>query len=136
MYPQGIFVGAVLIYLSKFFIKFFGLDTKHWLIKYGLLFLYTTVILWYFSILKIEFDDEKIYEWRYAIISVILGILCILTNFSISKYTSVRSKVESIIGNADKGINEYIIMVGIYLTFSSIMWAILYIKNKDIKHVF
>ena len=118
MYVQGILIGSLLVFYSDKVIKKIGLDEttlKFNIIKCIILFLYITGIFLYFSMLNIEFDEDKLKEKkRYIGYSIGVAALCILAYIGITYNLRIRRKIEDLLGNPSKHINEYIIMTVIF----------------------
>ena len=118
MYLQGILIGSLLVFYSDKVIKKIGSDEntlKYKIIKWALLFVYITGIFLYFSMLNIEFDEDKLKEKkRFIGYSIGVATLCILAFIGITERRIIQRKIEDLLGNADKHVNEYIIITGIF----------------------
>jgi|LakMenEpi02Apr12_1017379.scaffolds.fasta_scaffold00845_4 hypothetical protein len=119
MNKQGIIIGACLVFFSNLFIRAFGLNEEIGQFKPKLwiaLFIYIFGILLYFSMLRIEFDPDKLTQKKkYAILSAGTAFIALIMYYLITERWSIRTKVEMILGNKGKRINERIIMTGIFL---------------------
>lgn len=119
MNRQGIIIGALLIFFANIFIRTFGLNEsispfkpKLWIA----LFFYVFIIFLYFSVLHIEFDEDKLkHKKTYIALSGLVALLTLAAFFGITERWSIRTEVEKILGNKGKHINEYIVMTGIFL---------------------
>ena len=116
---QGIIIGAVLIFFANLFIRVLGLNDEIGLMKpklWGALFIYIFIIFFYFSILRIEFDTDKLKRKKtYVMVSILVASCALIVFYGITERWVVRTKVETILGNKGKRINEYILMVGVFL---------------------
>ena len=116
---QGIIIGAVLIFFANLFIRALGLNDEIGLMKpklWGALFIYIFIIFFYFSILRIEFDTDKLKRKKtYVMVSILVASCALIVFYGITERWVVRTKVETILGNKGKRINEYILMVGVFL---------------------
>ncbi len=66
--------------------------------------------------LRIEFDPDKLTQKKkYAILSAGTAFIALIMYYLITERWSIRTKVEMILGNKGKRINERIIMTGIFL---------------------
>ena len=83
---------------------------------WGALFIYIFIIFFYFSILRIEFDTDKLKRKKtYVMVSILVASCALIVFYGITERWVVRTKVETILGNKGKRINEYILMVGVFL---------------------
>jgi hypothetical protein len=138
MNKQGIIIGAFLIFFANLFIRAIGFNEEIGAIKPKLwiaLFLYVFAIFFYFSVLHIEFDADKLeHKKTYGFLSMLVAFFAIAAFYGITEQWRIREKVETLLGNKGKHINEYLVMAGVFLIGVAAIY-LFELAKKEVKEV-